>query len=442
MPDYPGPKPQAKVPEKVRCTAIFVGKDAKEKCGECVDKGSGCLYIRLYSTMKSMNTKTGKLQHLLLEKIVRGEYRPGEKLPSVRELAEIHSVSTMTAKLAIGKLRSMGMVSTRQGAGSFVTHDPAAVKPPARHLRIGLAYLDSYHTYMQAPEQTHPLFMQWMRGLHDYFARDRATTVPLRYEKHEMCSPSSEIRLAVENSRIDGLIVTGWMEAEEADYLDEMQVPFVLLNHFLPEREVVEVSSDTVAALRLIVRHLVDLGHGDIVLIAYSTGRQIRHWGVGHYVRAAQLADCENFTAENVVVIDNESPRLPLEYEEYIEAALEKHPTAVVAADEVVAARLMIHAGGNGMKVPEDLSVAVFADSMPHLSPMNLTKTNIVELQRELARIAAELVERRLFGECFGSRDVVLMPALSVGDSTAPPRGVGGTGVAAAQLKTQEGGVR
>ena len=391
--------------------------------------------------MKPVNTKTGKLQHLLLDKIVGGEYRSGEKLPSVRELAEIHNVSTMTAKLAIGQLRSMGLVRTRQGAGSFVTHDPAAVEPPTRHFRIGLAYLDSYYTYTPTSD-AHPSFMQWMRGLRDYFARGKATTVPLRYRKREMCAPSSEVRLAVENKRIDGLIVTGWMEAEEADYLDEMQVPFVLMNHFLPEREVVEVSADTVAALRLIVRHLVDLGHGDIVLIAYSTGRQIRHWGVSHYVRAAQLADCENFTAENVVVIDNENPRVPLEYEEYIEAALEKHPTAVVAADEVVAARLMIRGGGNDMKVPEDLSVAVFADSMPHLSPMSLTKTNIAELQRELARVAAELVERRLFGEYFGSREVVLMPALSVGDSTAPPRRVAGTGAAAAQSKMREGGVR
>ncbi|MET8866560.1 GntR family transcriptional regulator [Nonomuraea sp. NPDC004580] len=52
--------------------------------------------------------------------IRNGTYRPGEKLPSLRELCERHSVSRNTAAKAITLLRNEGLVSTRYGSGAYV----------------------------------------------------------------------------------------------------------------------------------------------------------------------------------------------------------------------------------------------------------------------------------------------------------------------------------
>lgn len=58
-----------------------------------------------------------------------GELRPGEKLPSGRELSDKYGVAGMTVQRAIQLLRAEGRVASWQGRGSFVTDatpdDPA-----------------------------------------------------------------------------------------------------------------------------------------------------------------------------------------------------------------------------------------------------------------------------------------------------------------------------
>ncbi|MGO1074938.1 GntR family transcriptional regulator [Inquilinus sp. CA228] len=52
--------------------------------------------------------------------IACGELSPGERLPSVRELAESLAVAPMTVALVYRGLREAGLIETRRGRGSFV----------------------------------------------------------------------------------------------------------------------------------------------------------------------------------------------------------------------------------------------------------------------------------------------------------------------------------
>jgi GntR family transcriptional regulator len=68
--------------------------------------------------------------------IRNGNYRPGEKLPSLRELCERHNVSRNTAAKAVAILRNEGLVSTRYGAGAYVrTSHPIRRLGPDRYAR-------------------------------------------------------------------------------------------------------------------------------------------------------------------------------------------------------------------------------------------------------------------------------------------------------------------
>ncbi|MEU3074364.1 GntR family transcriptional regulator [Streptomyces laurentii] len=58
----------------------------------------------------------------LMAEIKAGKYAPGDKIPSDRELAERFKVARMTARRAIGILRERGLIETRWGAGSYVSH--------------------------------------------------------------------------------------------------------------------------------------------------------------------------------------------------------------------------------------------------------------------------------------------------------------------------------
>jgi len=53
--------------------------------------------------------------------IASGDLKPGEKLPSVRELAEGLKISAITIKRAYFDLENEGYILTRAGLGSFVS---------------------------------------------------------------------------------------------------------------------------------------------------------------------------------------------------------------------------------------------------------------------------------------------------------------------------------
>jgi DNA-binding FadR family transcriptional regulator len=55
-----------------------------------------------------------------------GVLRPGERLPSERDLARILEVSRASVREAIGSLQVQGVVETRKGAGTFVAAVPPA----------------------------------------------------------------------------------------------------------------------------------------------------------------------------------------------------------------------------------------------------------------------------------------------------------------------------
>lgn len=56
----------------------------------------------------------------LTARIRSGEYTPGEKLPTLREMAELYSVSISTIQRALELTRERGLTIGRAGAGVYV----------------------------------------------------------------------------------------------------------------------------------------------------------------------------------------------------------------------------------------------------------------------------------------------------------------------------------
>jgi len=70
---------------------------------------------------QSVMRKTESLTKLLEQDILAGKFRPGEKLPSIRQLMEIYSLSKGTVERSIESLCKRGFLEKRAGSGSFVT---------------------------------------------------------------------------------------------------------------------------------------------------------------------------------------------------------------------------------------------------------------------------------------------------------------------------------
>ncbi len=69
-----------------------------------------------------------QLRETLLNRILRGEWRPGEAMPTEHELATEYGVSRQTIREAIRALRYEGVVEARRGSGTYV-REPAEGGP-------------------------------------------------------------------------------------------------------------------------------------------------------------------------------------------------------------------------------------------------------------------------------------------------------------------------
>ena len=64
----------------------------------------------------------------LTTRIARRDYLPGEKLPSVREVAIEAGVNPNTVQRALTELERRGLVRTERTSGRFVTEDESVLK--------------------------------------------------------------------------------------------------------------------------------------------------------------------------------------------------------------------------------------------------------------------------------------------------------------------------
>ncbi len=90
---------------------------------------------------------TDKLAALLMQRIESGELAPDERLPTEQRLAEQYGVSRTVVREAVSRLKSIGMLTSRQGAGVFV-----APRHQARALAFDPSVLGSMDAVLQVVE--------------------------------------------------------------------------------------------------------------------------------------------------------------------------------------------------------------------------------------------------------------------------------------------------
>ena len=67
--------------------------------------------------------------------IATGRLRPGDQLPTVRQLAVDLRINANTVARVYLDLERNGVIETRRGVGSFITATPAQAHPPREHQR-------------------------------------------------------------------------------------------------------------------------------------------------------------------------------------------------------------------------------------------------------------------------------------------------------------------
>lgn len=88
--------------------------------------------------------------------IISGYYKPGDKLPSVRELAAEATVNPNTMQKALSDLERTGLVYTNRTSGRFITSDESMIKKLKEQSALELVqeFIERMKLHGFEPEET------------------------------------------------------------------------------------------------------------------------------------------------------------------------------------------------------------------------------------------------------------------------------------------------
>jgi LacI family transcriptional regulator len=334
---------------------------------------------------------------------------------TIRDIARLANVSTATVSGVINGKKTVGEEYKRRvlNAMEALDYHPDQV---ARSLKVR----KTFTLGMLIPDVTNPFFTDVMRGVEDE-ARKGGYSV-IFCNSNEDPELESQYLSTLYARRVDGVLLSpaGALAAEER--LLRKRFPLVFFDRVPPGYSGAGVVTDNAGASRDAARHLINLGHTRIAIIAgrldMSNGAE-RLEGFRQELQEAVLPLPEEYLKRGDFKLESG-------YENGLELMrLTSPPTAIFSCNNKMTLGLMRALGELRIPCPERVSVLGFDDFdwtssfIPHL-------TTISQPTYEMGRRATEILLRKIAHDKDGAGAVedhlvVLPNELRIRDSTAPP---------------------
>jgi LacI family transcriptional regulator len=263
-----------------------------------------------------------------------------------------------------------------------------------------------------------PFFTTIASGVEDT-ARARGYAVMFCSTYESEVEEAAYVRVLMER-RVDGvLLVPACGAGSSVRLLQEHGMPTIVLDRHVLDVEADEVRADSRAGAYSAVRHLTDLGHRRIAILAGPEGVSTSTDRVAGY-REALLEACPNGECGQILFGEfNEASGYSMTHQ-ILQA--EPRPTAIFAANNFIAFGAMRALREAGLGIPDDISMVVF-DDLPPGWVLDPFFTVVSQPAYEIGTRAAQLLLERLAGEApEGPRSIILPSELVIRRSTAPPR--------------------
>lgn len=369
--------------------------------------------------------------------ILEQSYKPGDRIPSEKELADEYGVSRITSKRALEMLAAEHIIVRKPGRGSFVAEPEADGRGVAEQGRqegayggtgagrevagklIGVVLTDfagSYGTRL-------------IYGMEDA-AREQECYLVLKrtfgIQENEEETIRKLFRLGV-----DGLIVFPaqgeYFNAEILKMVIE-RFPLVLIDRELKGVAAASISTDNVKAAQEAAEYLFDLGHAHISLLSpppidtSAVEERIEGFVQAHAGRGI-AADRELWISDLTSTLPNSFSDENIERDiDKIMRHLQAHPsiTAFFAIEYNIALLAKAAVTRLGLRIPEDVSIICF-DSPQFRIGEGYAFTHMRQSEEDMGKLAVENVLALLENRPAANK-IKLPAALVPGESTGPAR--------------------
>lgn len=220
--------------------------------------------------------------------------------------------------------------------------------------------------------------------------------------------------------RIDGLVVIApWLAA---DWLENVarRTPTVAVGMHRAGKNFDTVVDDDHLGARLVVDHLVELGHTRIVHTSENPGSDIGH-PLSHSVRRQGYEDAmRRHGLEPEVLVTGYTSHGGSRAVEQLLAHAER-PTALFAGADVAALGAMQALDEAGVRVPDDMSLAGY-DNIRFTQMNRISLTTVDQSSAQTGSMTAKLLLERMQGGRTQGVQHSVTPTLLVRETTGPVR--------------------
>ncbi|MFD2611748.1 GntR family transcriptional regulator [Paenibacillus gansuensis] len=351
-----------------------------------------------------------QLKSEILSWLHTGQLKADEQMPSENEIAGRFGMSRQTVRQALGELEQEGWLYRLQGKGTFVSapkNKPAADQPLVGMLTT---HISDY------------IFPHIVRGA-EAVLRERGYGLMLSSTDNDKDKEAQNLKLLL-GRPLQGLIVEPTRSAQGNPNLNLFLsleyngIPYVMINERYAELECACVKMDDDAGGFLAAEHLIQGGHRRIAGFFKTDDLQ----GVNRLKGFRRAHSQYGLPLHPEYVVHYATEEKATKTMDALLALLEgpDRPTAAVCYNDELAVLLLDAVRKAGLRVPEDLSIVGFDDSML-ATATEVKLTSVSHPKAELGIRAAELLMQMMSGSGPGPGapiDVVFPPSLVIREST------------------------
>ncbi|WP_298210080.1 LacI family DNA-binding transcriptional regulator [Ferrimicrobium sp.] len=336
------------------------------------------------------------------------------KRATIRDVARVAGVHPSTVSRALGRDgQTIALVNSDTRARILRIAEELNFRPDvaARTLKTG----QSHTVGVLLPDLTNPLFPPIVRGLEDRFAEDGFVVLLGNTDDDAL---RGELVLEGLLSRgVDALVVaTARRSGTQFLELSRQGMPIVLINRVFDDQLVPSVATDEVAGIRMAVQHVHALGHRKILHLAgpqdLSTGKN-RYRGYLAEMSSLGMQVDDSMVCFANLYSSEEGKRCA---EELLGRSHDR-PTAIVAANDMLAIGCYQALDAIGLHCPADVAIVGFNDA-PFSDLLSPPLTSIRFPHYQVGFQAAQLVLERIANPSAPIKVIFLPPELVIRGST------------------------
>lgn len=319
-------------------------------------------------------------EHIFLQ-IKRGRYKPGDLIPSERELAREFGVNRATASRALKELETEGFVERKQGFGTYVSEKTKYLTAVTLTHNIGLVIYDLAYLTM-------PYMTQVLKGINQVIHTYGYNLIlyGMTGTEESKVLPLEEI---VRRPQVDGLLIDAGPSTIK--FLCEEDFPFVQFGSTTSQLLGYDYSFvliDTDSSVRKAVEHLYRRGRRRIAFLRGTVGLSPVERSIDVFLdfsRSLGMMDNHNWVV--VGGYGEESGRNMVKRL----FSSKPYPEAIVANEDMIAMGAITELKEMGFRIPEDVAVVGSGDYY-----LNSNLTTIKPPHYELGSKATEALIKKI----------------------------------------------